>query len=153
MSETLYNPPLIEAVQRAAQRMGIQALSVEMDMRPSSLYNQLNPYADRSMVKLGLEVAHYIMQRTHDVTALRIMAEDCGYTLTPIASEPDCQTLPEEMCQDFHALADFQKLLCSADMRTVKQADVLNARDKAKQEIDETAILFLQDLQKSRGNA
>ena len=152
MSETLYNPPLIEAVQRAAQSAGIPQLAAQMDMRPSSLYNQLNPYADRSAIKLGIEVAFYIMRQTHDVTALRIMAEDCGYTLTPIASMPDKESLPEEMCQDFHALADFQRLLCSADMRTVKQADVLNARDKAKQEIDETAILFLQELKQARGN-
>ena len=47
---------IIEAVQKAARLYpgGIRGMASEMDMAPSSLGNILNPYADRSVVKLGL---------------------------------------------------------------------------------------------------
>ena len=143
MNTVLYNPPLIEAVQRAAQSVGIPHLAAEMDMRPSSLYSQLNPYADRSVSKLGLEAALFIMTATGDVTALSMMASSMGYTLNPAARPDSLKDIPEECCEDFQALAAFQRIVRDTDYASIKVTDVLTARDTAKGEIDQTAELFL----------
>ena len=52
---------VIEAVQTAVKKYpgGVRAMAAEMDMAPSSLGNVLNPYADRTSVKLGLEQAAF----------------------------------------------------------------------------------------------
>ena len=57
---------VIEAVQTAVKKYpgGVRAMAAEMDMAPSSLGNVLNPYADRTSVKLGLEQAAFIMHQT-----------------------------------------------------------------------------------------
>ena len=82
---------VIEAVQTAVKKYpgGVRAMAAEMDMAPSSLGNVLNPYADRTSVKLGLEQAAFIMHQTGDVSALQLLAADLGFSLLPMCAEPD----------------------------------------------------------------
>ncbi len=144
MNDALPNPALIEAVQKAAQSIGIQQLAAEMDMRPSSLYNALNPYADRSMVKLGLETAAYIIRRTGDVSPLEMIARDLGYTLRKVdETAPDKATIEQECCDDFEALAEFSRLARCISHPMPKPLDIINLAAKAKDEIDQTAHLWL----------
>ncbi|MDO5536400.1 MAG: phage regulatory CII family protein [Desulfovibrionaceae bacterium] len=94
-------PEVVAAVQKAAQAWGIERLAVELGMRPSSLYNALNPRADRSVVKLGLEQAMQIMEITGDTTALELMAARLGLVTRELDSRvPDRATTPEELMDD-----------------------------------------------------
>jgi len=99
---------IIEAVQTAVRKHGgVKMVAADMDMAPSSLGNLLNPYADRSSVKLGLEQALWIMQRTGDHSALVLMAKELGYGVVPINARPD-KDLAGEQLDDVQALAQVQ---------------------------------------------
>lgn len=100
---------IIEAIQTAVKKHpgGVRAMAAEMDMAPSSLGNVLNPYADRTTVKLGLEQAAFIMRRTGDVSALQLLAAEFGYTLLPMHAEPD-KDVDGEQLDDVQKLARFQ---------------------------------------------
>lgn len=101
---------IIEAVREAARKYpgGVKAMAAEMDMAASSLGNLLNPYADRQMVKLGLEQALYIMSVSKDPTALHLIAAKLGYRLIPAHAEPD-HDARGEMLDDVQALARYQE--------------------------------------------
>ena len=81
-----------------------------MDMAPSSLGNVLNPYADRTSVKLGLEQAAFIMHQTGDVSALQLLAAEFGYTLLPMNAEPDKDVQGEQL-DDVERLTDLQRAI------------------------------------------
>ena len=93
MKDILQHPALIEALQKAAQEYGVSRLAAEMDKRPSTLYNALNPWGDRSTIKLGLEDALFIMVQTGDMTALQIMAREMGCVLVEMKAEPNRDTI------------------------------------------------------------
>ena len=103
---------IIEAVQKAARLYpgGIRGMASEMDMAPSSLGNILNPYADRTSVKLGLEQAAFIMHQTGDVSALQLLAADLGFSLLPMCAEPD-KGVEGEQLDDVERLADLQRAI------------------------------------------
>ena len=96
---------VIEAVQTAVKKYpgGVRAMAAEMDMAPSSLGNVLNPYADRTSVKLGLE-------QTGDVSALQLLAADLGFSLLPMCAEPD-KGVEGEQLDDVERLADLQRAI------------------------------------------
>ena len=81
---------VIESVQTAVRQHpgGVRSMAALMDMAPSSLGNLLNPYADRSSVKLGLEQAAFIMKATGDATPLRLIADELGYSFPPVCLCP-----------------------------------------------------------------
>lgn len=103
---------VIEAVQTAVRQYpcGVKAMAAKMDMAPSSLGNALNPYADRSSVKLGLEQAAYIMKETGDATALCLLASELGYALIPLNAQPD-KDIKGEQLDNLQALASWQKAI------------------------------------------
>lgn len=103
---------VIEAVQTAVKKYpgGVRAMAAEMDMAPSSLGNVLNPYADRTSVKLGLEQAAFIMHQTGDVSALQLLAADLGFSLLPMCAEPD-KGVEGEQLDDVERLADLQRAI------------------------------------------
>lgn len=103
---------VIEAVQTAVKKYpgGVRAMAAEMDMAPSSLGNVLNPYADRTSVKLGLEQAAFIMHQTGDVSALQLLAADLGFSLLPMCAEPD-KDVEGEQLDDVERLADLQRAI------------------------------------------
>lgn len=103
---------IIEAVRAAARRYpgGVAALAAVMDMAPSSLGNVLNPYADRTAVKLGLEQVAFIMRKTGDVSALQLLAAEFGYTLLPMHAEPDKDVQGEQL-DDVERLTDLQRAI------------------------------------------
>lgn len=103
---------IIEAVQTAVKKYpgGVRAMAAEMDMAPSSLGNVLNPYADRTTVKLGLEQAAFIMRKTGDVSALQLLAAEFGYTLLPMHAEPDKDVQGEQL-DDVERLTDLQRAI------------------------------------------
>ena len=103
---------IIEAVQTAVKKYpgGVRAMAAEMDMAPSSLGNVLNPYADRTTVKLGLEQAAFIMRKTGDVSALQLLAAEFGYTLLPMHTEPDKDVQGEQL-DDVERLTDLQRAI------------------------------------------
>lgn len=88
MAITTY-PHIIEELRRTANpdpknRGPFCELAGEMDLRESSLGNLLNPYADRTIVKLGLEQAMHIMCRQRNYAALQLMAAEFGFALIPL---------------------------------------------------------------------
>lgn len=144
---------VIEAVQKSAHNYakgepvyGIRKLASEMDMGASSLGNALNPYADRSVVKLGLEQAFFIMQRTGDVKALEIMAYELGYTLQAISAVPDKDDIRDEMLDDSSRLAMFQQVVRDGEHPSI----ILHTAKSAKEEIDQTVELYRQQWEKAR---
>jgi hypothetical protein len=104
MNAILLRPDIIKAIQEASQGYGIERLAAEMDMRPSSLYNCLNPWGDRSVSKLGLEAALHIMKATKDKTALAMIARELGCMLIPL-SKSDKDTVEDEIVDAFTAIA------------------------------------------------
>lgn len=118
---------VIEAVQTAVKKYpgGVRAMAAEMDMAPSSLGNAINPYADRTSVKLGLEQAAFIMHQTGDVSALQLLAAEFGYTLLPMHAEPDKDVQGEQL-DDVQRLAEFQHAL-NSDAPDKERATILFA--------------------------
>lgn len=112
---------IIEAVRTAARRYpgGVAALAAVMDMAPSSLGNVLNPYADRTAVKLGLEQALFIMREAGDVSALRLMAAEFGYSLLPMGAPPDHDVAGEQL-DDVQKLARYQEAIRKCEPRSVR---------------------------------
>ena len=112
---------IIEAVRAAARRYpgGVAALAAVMDMAPSSLGNVLNPYADRTAVKLGLEQALFIMREAGDVSALRLMAAEFGYSLLPMGAQPDHDVSVEQL-DDVQKLARYQEAIRRREPRSVR---------------------------------
>lgn len=144
---------IIDAIQEAARNYakgepesGIRKLAIEMDMRPSSLGNALNPYADRSVVKLGLEQAMFIMQRTGNVKALEIMAYELGYTLQAANAVPDKDDIRDEMLDDSSRLSLLQKVIRECEHPSI----IIHTAKSAKEEIDQTVELYRQQWEKAR---
>lgn len=104
MNSILLRPDIIKAIQQAAQSYGIERLAAEMDMRPSSLYNCLNPWGDRSVSKLGLEAALHVMKTTQDRTALAMIARELDCMLIPLSTS-DKDTVEGEIVDTFSAVA------------------------------------------------
>lgn len=131
---------IIEAVQKAARLYpgGIRGMASEMDMAPSSLGNILNPYADRSVVKLGLEQALFIMKTSEDISALRIMASEFGCSLSSATDEPDAPTFEAEALQDYPPLVAFHEGCKRFRDGELSAAELDEFKDKAVREIRET---------------
>ena len=103
MRDDLQRPDVIQALQSAAQKVGMKVLAAEMDMAPSSLYACLNPYGDRSVSKCGLELAIAIMRYTGDKSALAIIADELGCSIIERRA-PDKKTVADESLQDYAAV-------------------------------------------------
>lgn len=101
---------LTAIVQDAAQKSksGMKVIAAELDKKPSTLYQQLNPYDDKG--RLGLEDAHIIMKSENDLSLVRAMALDMNHTLFPLGKlTPDKATLVEEIVDDFKPLVDMHE--------------------------------------------
>lgn len=112
---------IIETIREGVRKtIGVKAMAAEMDMAPSSLGNILNPYADRSTVKLGLEQAMFLIQRTQNYAALSLIASEFGYTLLQMASTPDKANKEEEMLDDLQRTAAYQAAIRENAPREVR---------------------------------
>lgn len=112
---------IIETIREGVRKtIGVKAMAAEMDMAPSSLGNVLNPYADRTTVKLGLEQAMFLIQRTQNYAALSLIASAFGYTLLPISSTPDKANKEEEMLDDLQRTAAYQAAIRENAPREVR---------------------------------
>ena len=103
-------------------------MAARMDMAPSSLGNLLNPYADRSTVKLGLEQALYIMALSGNATGLHLLAAELGYRLIPAHAEPD-HDAAGEMLDDVQALANYQSAVRNRAPRSTRLVALAEALD------------------------
>lgn len=115
-------PHIIEALRSVARprdKAGFRELAESMDMVSSSLGNLLNPYADRSVVKVGLEQAIHIMKERGDFSPLALIANECGFALIPMYSKPDKDTVLEELLDDTQEHAKLQ----AAVLENVPQHD------------------------------
>lgn len=111
---------IIESIREGVRKtIGVKAMAAEMDMAPSSLGNVLNPYADRATVKLGLEQTLFIMKKTEDVSALRLMAAEFGYSLLPMGAPPDHDVAGEQL-DDVQKLARYQESIRRREPRSVR---------------------------------
>ena len=110
MRADLQKPDVIAALQAAAQKKGMKDVASEMDMSPSSLYAACNPYGDRSISKMGIELAIALMKYTGDKTALSIMAGELGCSVIE-RRDPDKQTVAEESVEDFAAVSALAKAM------------------------------------------
>lgn len=144
---------IIEAVQHAAQQYGkgepvsgVRKMAAEMDMSPSSLGNALNPYADRSSAKLGLEQALFIMERTGDTSALELMASHFGFTLQRLHPEPDHDDVRDEMLDDEEKLSLLQRVIRDKE----HPAAIRQAAKIAKDDIDETVEQYRREWEEAR---
>lgn len=104
MRDDLQRPAIIAALQEAAQRRGMKDVAAEMDLAPSSLYAACNPYGDRAVRTMPLELALGIMKYTGDKTALALLAGELGCSVVE-RSAPDKPTVAEESLQDFSAVS------------------------------------------------
>lgn len=107
-------PHIIEALRATAKpnpkdRAAFRELASTMELAESSLGNLLNPYADRDVVKVGLEQAMHIMKHRKDYSALRLIAAECGFTMIPLYSPPDKPTPQDEMLDDYQDFAAYQQ--------------------------------------------
>ena len=138
MNEALLRPVVVEAFQKTAQEYGIAKLAAEMDMRPSTLYNVLNPWGDRSVARLSLEVAMYIVDRTGDTTPLDVMARELRCICIDIDACPDHNTLAEESVDDFNAVSALSKAMQEGK----SWGEVSRMAAAAHREIEETLALY-----------
>lgn len=136
---------IIEAVQKAARQYpgGIRGMASEMDMAPSSLGNILNPYADRSTVKLGLEQSLFIMKASRDISALRLIASEFGCSLSCADDEPNAPTLEAEALQDYPPLVAFHEGCKRYRDGKLSGAELDKLKDEAFREIRETFVRAL----------
>ena len=138
MRPEFLRPDVIAALQEAAQRYGMKLLAADMDMAPSSLYAACNPYGDRAVSKMGLELALAIMRFTGDKTALAIMAGELGCSVTD-HKMPDKVTPAEESLQDFNAVNE----LALAIQQQRPRSTIHQLAMRAHSEIDQTVSLYL----------
>lgn len=94
-----------EAVKTAP--LGFKGVAADLDKRPSTLYDELNPAPEKSgQGKLGVEDALEIMEMTGDSRPLEYMATRLGFTLRHMADcTPDQPTLAGELLDDLPAIA------------------------------------------------
>lgn len=131
-------PEVIAALQEAAQHKGMKTVAAEMDMAPSSLYAVCNPYSDRSVSKMGLELAMAIMRFTGDKRALALMAGDLNCSIVA-REEPDKPTVHEEVLQDFAAVVR----LGTALHEKASPEEVHRLGMEAHSELEQTITLYL----------
>lgn len=113
MSSIKTYPDIIEALHNAVNRAGgVAVVAPRMDMAPRALGNLINAYADRSVVKMGLEQAMAIMAIAGDVTPLHMIARELGYALLPLDAVPDKDARGEQL-QDVQALARYQQAIAA----------------------------------------
>ena len=140
MRADLLAPEVIAALQEAAQRKGMKDVAAEMDMAPSSLYAACNPYGDRSISKMGIELAIAIMRYTGDKKALAIMADALGCSILE-RGKPDKKTVAEESLQDFAAVNE----LAIAMQKGQRGGVIHQLAMKAHSEIDQSVTLYLDE--------
>ena len=89
-----------------------KALAGDLDKRPSTLYDELNPAQEKTgQGKLGVDDALEIMRLTGDIRPLEFMASILGYTLRPrTPNPPDGDNMHHECLQAYTAL----DALCTA---------------------------------------
>jgi len=145
MRPDLLRPDIIAALQTAAQRKGVKDVAAEMDMAPSSLYAACNPYGDRSVSKMGLELALAIMRYTGDKTPLALMAGELGCSLVD-RREPDKPTTAEEGLQDVSALSRLEM----AVQENASFSEVHRLAMEAHSEIEQTLLLYFRKKQEGQ---
>lgn len=104
----------VEAVQQAVQNSGYsnRYLAAELDKRPSSLYNELNPFAwDGCTAKLGLEDAIRIMEIIEDHTPLELISShfNCSLRDRSRNHQQNDKNFDAECLESYQALSSFIK--------------------------------------------
>lgn len=113
MPARTYNQ-IIKALRDAADSHGIPEIAAQFDMKAASLGNALNPWADRNLVKLGLEQAIEIMRISHDVTAMSLIADVLGLVVhEPDDEVPDKASTAEEVMDDTTTYGQLTEMLRS----------------------------------------
>jgi hypothetical protein len=82
----LQTPEIIEAIQAAVHKYGVKELASKMDMAPSTLYQKVNPWGERSISKIGLEEFLEIISITGDRVALDLINKEFSED-TPVIDE------------------------------------------------------------------
>lgn len=137
-------PAVVEAIQKAAHKYGVAEMAGQMDMKPSSLYNALNPWGDRGTAKLGLEQALFIMRETGDHGAFLLMAAELGFRAIPLVAIPDHPDTREEMLDDNNMLTNFHAAIRNGESLMAVQKKAAAAH----KDIDETVEQYRRELAK-----
>ena len=109
------NLPVIEAIQRAAQDHGLKALAPLLDKKPSTLYAELNPWAEPGKAKLGFDDALEIMRITGDFSGLDLAAATLGFRLCLMEANPDKNTVAEELADVMQELGTLARVCMQPD--------------------------------------
>ena len=136
-------PTVIEAFQKAAQKFGIRELAEALDKAPSTVYSELNPWADRHSSKLGLEDAATIAQLTDDVTGFVLLLDSLGYALVPKNAVPYKATVAEELADDMIDGGEFARVCMdpeATDRAVTLAADALVQNIRETEAIKKTEI-------------
>jgi hypothetical protein len=111
----------------------VEEFAVDLNKKPSTLYNELNPYCTTS-AKLGLEDAHEIMRAVGSPDLVYAMAADLGLTVSHLPGPHSAESQPLTECTACKELNDVQIVLgqLSAKVRDGLAGDnYLDSRERA----------------------
>jgi hypothetical protein len=127
-----------KAVVSSPVSLSVEEIAGELDKRPSTLFNELNPYHE-STAKLGLEDAHEIMKLVGSPALLEAMAADLGYMVTSMAEvTPDKADIRDECLDDYPALVAMHDAIREGRSFT----EVIRLAGEVVTEVEETAAAY-----------
>lgn len=93
------------AVVSSDESLSVEEIAGELDKRPSTLYNELNPFGE-GPAKLGLDDAHNIMCMASCSKLVEAMAADLGLTVSRLPNPNSTVCVPLSGETVFKELAD-----------------------------------------------
>lgn len=120
-----------------------KALAGDLDKRPSTLFDELNPALQKTgQGKLGAEDALEIMRLTGDNRPLEYMAAHLGFTLRPMTEHlPDGKDMAHECLQGLLAVAKFAEAardgMAFSDLSPLLEDAIIELQDVWKRARDE----------------
>lgn len=116
----------------------VEEIAVELNKRPGTFYNELNPYHE-GPAKLGLEDAHEAMKMAGSPDLVSAMALEMGYRLVSLAQVvPDQCDIRDELLDDLPPMTAFHEAI-----RRGEPMETVNAlMAKAIREIEETFVCY-----------
>ncbi len=104
----------VGAIQQAVfnSGMSMEQIAAKMDKKPSTLYNELNPWPnENSTHKLGLEDFVKILEIIGDYSPLTTICNHFNLNSEPRTATPDKPCVDKEMLDDIPALSDYQEAM------------------------------------------
>jgi hypothetical protein len=124
--------------------MEVKEIAPELDLRPSTVYQKLNPYDENGF--LGLDDAHQIMLMINDTSVLKAMALDFGYGLHKIG---ECPPDGADMLDEVSQLVEASNMLVQAANKGIPYERVSPLLERVRKEAEDIFVR-LRDEQKSK---